>query len=115
VRRSGNRIRQSGVAVTAGRIELRLGQEQAAGQVGSRKIGAAQIGTDDVGPPQIRAAQIGADQQGSAQVRTAQVGPAQLGADEIRTPKLLALLPATLAGTFLRGLALSRLLPGGPR
>jgi len=51
VGRVGEGRRQQSPAVTPGTVHLGLGQEEAAGQVGSTEIGAAQIGSAEVGQP----------------------------------------------------------------
>ena len=64
---SGSRV----ALVAAGRVELRLGEEERRREVGAGEVGVAQVGTEQVGPGQDDVAQVGGDQQRAAQVGAA--------------------------------------------
>lgn len=58
------------------RVQLRLRDEEGAGEIRAGQVGPSQVGTDEVGRTQISFAQVGADEQCSAQA----------GPTEIRSP-----------------------------
>jgi hypothetical protein len=74
--------RHAGGGVTAGGVELGLGEEQGTAQIRPAQVGAAQVGPGEVGAPQIRPGQVGSDEGGAAQAGPAQVPAAQVPADE---------------------------------
>ena len=53
--------RKPGVLIALRRLELGLDQEDAAGQVRTTKVSAAQIGTGQVGHPEVGRAQVSAE------------------------------------------------------
>lgn len=54
---------QAGPSVAPGGVDLGLGEEQAAAQVGAGEVGVAQVGTGQVGPAQVGIPQVGAEQE----------------------------------------------------
>src|SRR6185437_16298529 len=63
--------------IPPGRLDLGLGEEDRAGQVGAPEVRAPKVGTQEV-----RAAQIGAVEVGPDQVRPSQAGAMEVGAGE---------------------------------
>ncbi len=70
--------------VSAGGVELGLGDEQGPGQVGRAEVGATQIRSEQVRATQVGPLQERSDQQGAPQIGPAQVLASQVGADQVR-------------------------------
>ncbi len=77
--------------VAARGVDLGLGEEQRAGQVGAAQIGVAEIRSDQVGLAEIRVPEVRADQVGAAEVGLLQIGFAEACPDEVGAAALLLL------------------------
>src|SRR3954470_1603737 len=87
----GNRVRKLGRTVASRGVDLRLGEEQRARQVGAAQIGVPQVRTDQVRLPEVSISEVGADQVSTAQVGLGQIRATQACADEIRAAAFLLL------------------------
>jgi len=74
VRRAGERRWQPGAGIALGRVELGLGEEQAAGEVGAPQVGASEVGSREVGQAEVGAGEVGADEAGPAQIGALEIG-----------------------------------------
>jgi len=77
------RGRDRGRDVPGRRVELGLGEEQAAAESRPAQIGAPKIRAQEVNLLQVRPAEVGADQVGPAQACTVKVAAKELGANEV--------------------------------
>src|SRR5215216_2121226 len=83
VRGTLHRRGQPGARVALGRVDLRLRQEDGAGEVSATQVGPAEVGDGQVGVAEVCGDEVGPTQVGGAQIRATQAGT-----DEVGTPPL---------------------------
>jgi hypothetical protein len=79
MRWSSERRWQLRVEVTLRRVELGLGEKDAAGEVG----------TPEVSAPEVRPGEVGHSQVGASEVSSDEACPSQVGPPEVRAPEIL--------------------------
>ncbi len=79
--------------IASGRLDLRLGEEDAGAEVRGAYVSGAKICSQQVSVAQVGTAQIGPDQVGAAQAGSKQIRAPEPGFDEVGTPWRVVVLP----------------------